>query len=199
MNIILPELGEGIDNVEVTDVLVKKGEQVKSEDVLLVVESDKASMEIPSEKSGTILNVLINKGDSIKPGDLIFELENKEISDISSTENKAVGSEDLNEDASDKEKDCVEDIQEEVTPDIQKEMRITPPPLTSSNASNNIIATPSVRKLARELGCDLSKIRGSEKNNRIIKEDVLNHIKSSFQEPSSERAEKKSERKCYEK
>ena len=64
MNIILPELGEGIDNVEVTDVIVKKGEQVKIEDVLLVVESDKASMEIPSEKSGTILKVLISKGET---------------------------------------------------------------------------------------------------------------------------------------
>ena len=72
MNIKLPELGEGIDNVEVTDILVKKGTSVKENDVLIVGESDKASMEIPAENSGTIIDILINKGDSLKPGDSIL-------------------------------------------------------------------------------------------------------------------------------
>ena len=73
MNIKLPELGEGIDNVEVTDILVKKGTSVNENDVLIVVESDKASMEIPAESPGTIIDILINKGDSLKPGDTIIE------------------------------------------------------------------------------------------------------------------------------
>ena len=81
MNITLPELGEGIDNVEVTDVLIKKGSAVNADDVLIIVESDKASMEIPSEKSGIIADILINKGDSIKPGDIIVKIEAKEDSE----------------------------------------------------------------------------------------------------------------------
>ena len=75
MNIILPELGEGIESVDVTEVCVKEGALVKKDDVLLIVESDKASMEIPSENSGTITNILICKGDSIKPGDAIIEMD----------------------------------------------------------------------------------------------------------------------------
>ena len=75
MNIRLPELGEGIDSVEVTDILVKKGTSVKENDVLIVIESDKASMEIPAETPGTIIDILINKGDSLKPGDTIIKMD----------------------------------------------------------------------------------------------------------------------------
>ena len=79
MNIILPELGEGIESVDVTEVCVKKGTLVKKDDVLLVVESEKASMEIPSESSGKIINVFIHKGDAIKPKDLLFEIDGDKI------------------------------------------------------------------------------------------------------------------------
>ena len=84
MKIILPELGEGINNVEVTEILIHNNSQIKKDDVLMVVESEKASMEIPSELSGTIKQVLINKGDTINPGDEIFEIildSNNEIKD----------------------------------------------------------------------------------------------------------------------
>ena len=97
MKIILPELGEGIDSVEVTDILVKKGDQVKPDDVLLVVESEKASMEIPSEKSGKISTILINKGDSVKPGDTIFEINASSEKETTPIEGSPSESENLEE------------------------------------------------------------------------------------------------------
>ena len=163
MNIILPELGEGIESVDVTEVCVKKGTLVKKDDVLLVVESEKASMEIPSESPGKIINVLIHKGDAIKPGDKLFEIDGSE--NLESTDKK------------------VETLKEDIVLETQdeKESPKQPvnPPAPPQNSSLSIIATPSVRKLARELGCDLNDVIGSEKNNRITKEDVLNHLKSS--------------------
>ena len=78
MNIVLPELGEGIDSVEITDILTNKGSSVKVDDIILVVESDKASMEIPVKESGTVTDVLVSKGDSIKPGDTIIVVDSKE-------------------------------------------------------------------------------------------------------------------------
>ena len=74
MKITLPELGEGINDVEITELLVEQNSTIKKDDILMVVESDKASMEIPSDISGTIKEVLVNKGDTINPGDNLFEI-----------------------------------------------------------------------------------------------------------------------------
>ena len=169
MNIILPEVGEGIESVEITEICVKKGASVKKDDVLLIVESEKASMEIPSESDGEIINILVNKGDTIKPGDTLVEIDGS--NSVQSVEENV---EDVKEDI------ALENTTKE-EPTIEKKespkQSIEPQPL-SSTPSSSVLATPSVRKLARELGCDLTSIIGSEKNNRITKEDVLNHVRS---------------------
>ena len=175
MTIILPELGEGIDAVEITDVLIKKGAELKVDDVILVVESDKASMEIPSKESGTITKVLVNKGDTIKPGDTIIEIDSKQSQEqeVISDEKEEVS----NPDEKSKNTPIKSEHKEEIT---QK----TNHNISSYNNSTGFIATPSVRKLARELGCDLNKVIGTEKNNRITKEDILNHVKQTIKEDS---------------
>ena len=188
MNIKLPELGEGIENVEVTDVLVSKGSSIKIDDIVVVVESDKASMEIPTKQSGIVKNIPINKGDTLKPGDIIIEIDSNsnEIDEIEHTEPG------LSE-----EKDNSENISENIVNSIEETIPIeTAPdsinlPAAKTNNSNEVIATPSVRKLARELGCDLSVIKGSEKNNRITKEDVLNHVKTSLNQSLSAQSNNK--------
>ena len=73
-NILLPELGEGITSVEISEVLVKKGDTVKVDDPIIVVETEKASMEIPTTESGTIENVQVEKGGAISPGDVIISI-----------------------------------------------------------------------------------------------------------------------------
>ena len=75
----LPDLGEGIDSAEVSEIKVSKGDSIKPDDTIIVLESDKASMEIPSEVSGKVSKVSIKVGDEIKTGHVIIavELDNK--------------------------------------------------------------------------------------------------------------------------
>ena len=180
MKITLPELGEGINNVEITDILVEKDTQIQKDDVLITVESDKASMEIPAELSGTITKVLINKGDSINPGDSLFEIKTESNSETKTNDlPEPIVIE--NEIKTDIEADTEPPIVEKEN--VQKEtlnITIDEPPKSSIK-----LATPSIRKLARELGCDLDLISGSGKNNRITHEDVMSHVKRKVTNPNS--------------
>ena len=183
MNIILPELGEGIEAVEITDILVEKGSKIESNDIILVVESDKASMEIPAKVSGTVSEISVQKGDSIKPGDIIVKVSNNDSPENLTTTNdndtNITENENIDETSSKQTVEVSETSEISINhsePTIKKDSN----PINLNNA-NGIIATPSVRKLARELGCDLNTVTGTEKNNRITKEDVLNHVKNSFQ------------------
>ena len=73
--IILPDLGEGIDGAEVSDVTVSVGDVVGSDDIILVLESDKASMEIPADVNGSITEILVSAGDELKPGHILMKIE----------------------------------------------------------------------------------------------------------------------------
>lgn len=175
MKILLPELGEGINNVEITEILVEKNSQIQKDDVLITVESEKASMEIPSELSGTITKVLINKGDSINPGDSLFEI-NAETSSETSPEKVEVSSDPAIqvEDKIDNNKSKEDPV---LIKEDHKDVQESTKNIESISNSSIKLATPSIRKLARELGCDLNSIAGSGKNSRITREDVLNHVK----------------------
>ena len=74
----LPDLGEGIDGAEVSEVPVSVGDSVSPEDTVLVLESDKASMEIPAEMSGAISEILISEGDEVTTGQLLLKIEVEE-------------------------------------------------------------------------------------------------------------------------
>ena len=73
--VLLPDLGEGIDGADVSEVVVSVGDTVSKEDTLLVLESDKASMEIPAEDSGVIKEILVSPGDSLETGALLMRVE----------------------------------------------------------------------------------------------------------------------------
>ena len=74
-DILLPELGEGITSVEISEVLVKKGDTVKVDDPIIVVETEKASMEIPTTQGGTVDSVEVEKGGTIAPGNVIISID----------------------------------------------------------------------------------------------------------------------------
>ena len=76
--IILPELGEGIDGAEVSEVSVTVGDVVAVDETIIVLESDKASMEIPADVSGTISEILVATGDELKPGHVLMKIETTE-------------------------------------------------------------------------------------------------------------------------
>ena len=153
--VILPDLGEGIDGAEVSEVSVSVGDIVESDDTILVLESDKASMEIPADVNGSITEILVSAGDELKPGHILMKIE-------------------LSGDAP-KEKVPVEE-----QPQIEKpppQIEITKPNLEDMSSNNTVFASPGVRRLARELGINLQVIKGSGQKNRITKNDLNSFIK----------------------
>ena len=85
-NIILPDIGD-FDSVEVIEIMVSPGDEIKKEDSLITVESDKASMEIPSESEGIVKEIKVKVGDKISQGSTVLILEEK---DIQGQENSSI-------------------------------------------------------------------------------------------------------------
>ena len=169
-DILLPELGEGITSVEISEVLVKKGDTVKVDDPIIVVETEKASMEIPTTESGTIENVQVEKGGAISPGDVIISITGDE------DQAEAVDETSPHIAESAEPRDIVKT--EPATPYITATTPDVKPPLpATSEIGKPVLASPSVRRFARELGCDLKLVTGSGPKGRITQEDVQEYIK----------------------
>ena len=169
IEIRLPELGEGITSVEISDVLVTKGDSIKLDDPIIVVETEKASMEIPTIEGGVVESVQVEKGGTLSPGDVIIRIEGEGQTEPSIKEN-------------DNEAEIVESVQDEIskTP-TPKQAESTPieksVPAQSPQLGKPVLASPSVRRFARELGCDLKLVNGSGPKGRITQEDVQEYIK----------------------
>ena len=167
--ILLPELGEGITSVEISDVSIKVGDNLSIDDILIVVETDKASMEIPCTEAGEVSIVHVSSGDTLSPGEPIVTLSGK----ASSIEKNV-----------DVEESPVEVIQQEIIETPQ-----TPPTSAEQSKSTrdsnggSTSASPSVRRFARELGCNLTDVSGTGPKGRITKEDIENYIKMVLQQP----------------
>ena len=157
----LPDLGEGIESAEVSEVVVGPGDTVTAEDTILVLESDKASMEIPAEVNGTVTDVSVSSGDEVKTGQLLIKIE---ISDSTETVKE--------------EPVLSEEEKQIVKPPEEKTQDVTLYPITKNTAStDNVFASPGVRRLARELGINLQIIKGTGPKKRITKDDLNGYIK----------------------
>ena len=180
-DILVPDIGE-FDAVEVIEVLVKSGDAVSVEDPLLTMESDKASMDVPSPFSGTVKTVKLKAGDKVSQNDLILTLVVKEL-ETAVTETSA---ETVNSEATAPEtKDIVSTRESESTSSgaVSKEPARRPPPIVMSVNQKSFLrahASPSIRKFARELGVDLSQVHGSGRKERITKEDVQEFVKQAL-------------------
>ena len=169
IEIRLPELGEGITSVEISDVLVTKGDSIKLDDPIIVVETEKASMEIPTIEGGVVESVQVEKGGTLSPGDVIIRIEGEVQIESPIKEN-------------DNETEIVESVQDEIskTP-TPKQAESTPieksVPAQSPQLGKPVLASPSVRRFSRELGCDLKLVNGSGPKGRITQEDVQEYIK----------------------
>ena len=169
IEIRLPELGEGITSVEISDVLVTKGDSIKLDDPIIVVETEKASMEIPTIEGGVVESVQVEKGGTLSPGDVIIRIEGEVQTESPIKEN-------------DNETEIVEPVQDEIskTP-TPKQAESTPiekyVPAQSPQLGKPVLASPSVRRFSRELGCDLKLVNGSGPKGRITQEDVQEYIK----------------------
>ena len=180
-DVLVPDIGE-FDAVEVIEVLVKSGDAVSVEDPLLTMESDKASMDVPSPFSGTVKTIKIKAGDKVSQNDLILTLVVKEL-ETAVTETSA---ETENSEATAPEtKDIFSTRKSESTSSgaVSKEPARRPPPIVMSVNQKSFLrahASPSIRKFARELGVDLSQVHGSGRKERITKEDVQEFVKQAL-------------------
>ena len=153
----VPNIGDFKD-VEVIEVLVSEGQTLKKNDPLITIESDKSSVEIPSNFNGKIKSLKIKVGDKVSEGDLILILEN-----TSQTQ---------------------KNIQEKpITTEKFKKIEITKPKIQQPSTNQNNIthissASPKVRKFARELGIDINKVLGSERKGRVTENDIKLFISS---------------------
>ena len=155
IEIKVPNIGDFKD-VEVIEVLVKKGQSIKKNDPLITIESDKSSVEIPSSFEGKISNLNIKVGDKVSEGDLILTLEK------SSQINQKVEQKPIIE----KEFKKIEVIK----PEVQQETKVL------NNVSNISSASPKARKFARELGVDINKVLGSERDGRVVEDDIKKFV-----------------------
>jgi pyruvate dehydrogenase E2 component (dihydrolipoamide acetyltransferase) len=158
-NVNLPDIGD-FDSVDVIEILVKIGDFVKENDSIITLETDKATMEIPVPFSGKITNIEIKVGDKLSHGDLILTIESESESSVKPQEPDSEVSLEDSTPAKDK-PNKLDQKKEEITLDTE----------SGSHAS------PSIRKLARELGVSLSKISGSGQKGRILAEDLKSYVK----------------------
>ena len=153
----VPNIGEFKD-VEVIEVLVSNGQSISKNDPLITIESDKSSVEIPATSDGKIKSVNIQVGDKVSEGDLILILEAESEAMEKVQEKTSI------------EKDFKK-IQE-MKPEIQKIS------INHSKVTDISSASPKARKFARELGVDINQVSGSEKDGRVIEDDIKKFVSS---------------------
>ena len=157
----VPNIGEFKD-VEVIEVLVSSGQSVSKNDPLITIESDKSSVEIPASFDGKVKSVKIKVGDRVSEGDLILTVEQ------SGEEEKKI-----------EQKTIKEAEQVANQNQVEKIVKVNPEQNTIKKDNSEISsASPKVRKFARELGVNINEIVGSERQGRIVEDDVKNFISS---------------------
>lgn len=162
----LPDLG--VDSAEIAEIMVSVGDQVEENQPLLLVESDKASVEVPAPVSGVVESILVNAGDSVSNGQAFIVI-------------KAEGAA-----PAPKAEAAPKDTPKQEAPKASAQDELPKPASSSAklpeaevNArAKDAHAGPAVRKLARELGVDISTVKGTAAHGRILKEDLFGYVKS---------------------
>ena len=163
--LILPNLGEGIEGAEVSEISVSIGDKVSLDDTVLVLESDKASMEIPAENEGIVKEILVSVGETVKTGQALLKIKHSD----EKTDKKEPKEKPLETKTSQK---STELPLTAPRPTIESELQ-----LSGSEITINVFASPGVRRLSRELGINLQVINGTGEKGRITKDDLNGYIK----------------------
>ena len=171
LDVMIPDIG-GATDVDVIEILVKAGQSVEKGQSLVTLEGDKATMDIPAPASGMVETILLKIGDKVAQGAPVLVMN--------ATEEIAV-------------KSSAPDQPAASSPAVPPVVEVSEPPQSiplpepvTDGSGSFVSAGPSVRRMARELGVDLTKIRGQGRKSRILKEDVQSYIKSRLAEkPSS--------------
>ena len=155
----VPNIGDFKD-VEVIEVLVSEGQTIKTNDPLITIESDKSSVEIPSNFEGKIKSLKLKVGDKVSEGDLILILEREPQTNKKDEEKPNI----------EKEFKKIKVIKPEIEQTTNNQIKTLSKEISS--------ASPKARKFARELGVDINQVLGSEKDGRVIEEDIKKFVSS---------------------
>ena len=170
----MPQLGETVTEGTILRWLVQVGDEVKEDDPILEISTDKVDTEVPSPFNGTVTSLLVEEGETVEVGVSLLELNGgkPETEEISSRE----------EQKEDNKKENVQEFTPKVDEELQKASNIT----KISNKDQNLKLSPVVRKLASENNINLEKVTGSGKDGRITRQDIEKIISSDQKDVSTE-------------
>jgi pyruvate dehydrogenase complex dihydrolipoamide acetyltransferase, long form len=186
IEVTVPDIGED-GEVDVIEVLVSEGDEINAEDGLITLETDKATMDVPSPEAGVVKSVEVKVGDKVKQGSLVIKLE---IAAGSVSDAAPAGSDTQSKGPADEEKSPAKTDSSNEGKDEEKPAERKPPvpdhPLDKkSKAEGLAYASPAVRRLAHEFGVDLNQVKGSGRKQRILKEDVQEYVKYELSRPKA--------------
>ncbi|MDO6653483.1 dihydrolipoyllysine-residue acetyltransferase [Colwellia sp. 1_MG-2023] len=175
IDIAVPDIGED-GEVDVIDVLVSVGDVVEAEDGLITVETDKATMDVPSTHAGTVKEVYISNGDKVKQGSLVIKLETAGGSSVEAPVAEAPVAE----------VSAPKEAPAKVSPTTAPASSPVPHhPQSGVVNKGTIYTSPSIRRIAREFGVDLTLVKGTGNKGRILKEDVQSYVKYELSRPKA--------------
>jgi len=174
IEVAVPDIGED-GEVDVIEVLVNVGDAIEEEDGLITLETDKATMDVPSTHAGTVKEVFINVGDKVKQGSIVIKLETAGGDSVDApvkSESAPVAT---------------------PAPAPAKVASTTAPisspvphhPQSGTSKKGTIYSSPSIRRTAREFGVDLTLVKGTGNKGRILKEDVQSFVKYELSRPKA--------------
>ena len=172
IEVTVPDIGDASD-VDVIEVLVSEGDTVAIEDGLITLETDKATMDVPSPKAGVVTKLLVNTGDKVSKGSKVCILKVQGAAKPAAPAPQPAAS-------------APAPAAKAPEPGKPK-----PPPVPHHPSAGNkpktgkVHASPSVRRLAREFGVDLAEVSGSGPKNRILKEDIQSYVKYELSRPKA--------------
>ncbi len=171
--VFIPDLG-GDKDVDLIDVMVSVGDTVEFDEGLITLETEKASMDVPAPFAGEILEILVEAGAKVNSGDLIAKMIRTVVME-SKVPTASVNS------AKKEEK-----VEEKAPTTIQAVAATSSTESTAvlTEKSTKVYASPSIRRLAREIGVDLSFVKGTGRKNRIVKQDVRDYVKEQLNKPA---------------
>lgn len=171
MEVTVPDIGDAAD-VDVIELLVAVGDSVEEESGLITLETDKATMDVPSPKAGTVKELKVSVGDKVSKGSLVLLLEVAGAAPAPVAEKPVTA--------------APAQAPSAATAAVAKAPPVPHHPSAGEKSKGgNIHASPSVRRLAREFGVDLTQVNGLGRKGRILKEDIQSYVKYELSRPKA--------------